>query len=313
MRTAEKPAASRKGATKPSVQYELVLVTDSIAKFWLEHNAHNNRGPKPRKIKQYAHDMLTGNWLPETGDNIKITSDPWVDPEDGEHRTDERMIDGGQRMRAVRLAAETKPDVEVEMTFAFGVPYEAIYVTDTGSARTFADGLGFKERPNRNSLGAIVRRVWMWDQGNFVGMGGSNTPFIDPTMKDLHDLEEQDIPGFNAATSRGLDVRGRRIGNPTAAGTAFYVLNRIDPNDANAFFDQLISGANVPGESPILALRDRLIAAHQTNNRARTLTTVQQLYLILRAWNAFRKDETMTRSALILPPKLVNARFIKPI
>lgn len=311
MPTATKRIDPTKAPEGEGLRHVTCLVNAKEARFWLDHNAPNNRGPKNRKMKSYAHDMLEGNWR-LTGEAIGITEDEWVDA-DLEPRRDPRMIDGGQRMRSLLLAAEKDPEIEVKFTFAWGLPYDAIFVTNTGSARTFADGLGFKGRTNRNNLGAIVRRVWYWDHGNYVATGGSNTPDADPTMQDLHELEEEHTPELRAATARALDFKNSSIGNPTAAGTAYYVLNRLDHEDAVAFFDQLVSGANLSERSPVLTLRNRLLMASSAHSRAQSLTTTEQLYLIMRSWNAFRLDEDL--DTLLLPPRrsITNSKFIRPV
>ncbi len=289
------------------MRFEVVDVTKSMAANWLARNVKNNRGPKRKKISAYKQDMthVPSRWL-ITGDTIKITAD-------GD------MIDGGQRMRAAREAMEENPDLKsVRMAVAFNVPYEAIYVTDKGAARTFADNLRIEEGTvNQNPAGAIVRRVYIWQQGNPADARGSNSAFVDPTDTEMLEFYRKHRSELDAATARGMDLKNKKIGNTTAAGTAFFVLREIDDPGTWAFFDHLITGADLPARSPILVLRERLLRAGQAvgrNRRARVtdvLTATEQIYFYIRAWNAYRTDEQIDR--LILPSRgITNANFPKP-
>lgn len=292
------------------VRFEIVEVTRAIAKGWLDSNVARNRAAKPRQIKRYVADMThePSRWL-ITGDTIKRTAD-------GE------TIDGGQRLRAALAAFDQRPDLKsIRMAVAFNVPFDAIYVTDKGARRTFADSLKIEEDAvNTNQAGAIVRRVHVWKQGNYADMRGSNAAFEDPTDTELLEFYRRHRGEFDAATARGRDMRDHKIGNSTAAGTAFFLLREVNDSGAWAFFDHLITGADLPAKSPILALRDRLWRAGQVRGRAGTglreqrsdaLTATEQLFLYIRAWNAFRADESLDR--LILPSKgITNRNFPKP-
>lgn len=287
------------------VEYKTVVVTARVAAYWLERNAPNNRQAKPSKIAKYARDMASGNWLP-TGDTIKVTAD-------------EVMVDGGQRMRAILRAANEYPHFKsVRMTFAFGVPYDTIRVTDTGSARNFSDILKIEEGVSQiTQVGSIVRRVFMWRKGNLIGQRGVSTVYSDPTMTELLDEYRDDRSLFDAAAARAFDLRTAKVGNGTAGGTAYCILSKVDTEGTATFFDHLVSGADLPTRSPILVLRNRLIRANVKHSlrgdRADYLTPTEQLFFYLRTWNNWRRDIPVERLQLPDNRVITNENMPQPI
>lgn len=285
---------------QPKVYVEEVDVTPRLASYWLDRNVPNNRNEKPSRIRKYARDMANGRWM-VTGDTVKIT-------------VDDEMIDGGQRMRAVlRARAEYPEFTSVKMLFARNVPYRAILVTDQGAGRTFADVLKIEDAINQNQCGAIVRRVHVWKQGNPAYTRGSSSNFVDPTLTELLELYRSDRQQFDASALRGLDIRNQKIGNATAAGTAYYMLNQIDHDAANNFYDGLVSGSHSTDRDPVWVLRERLRRAHSRLDRADYLTVTEQAFFIVRAWNSYVKDEPMEKLQLPERREITNMNFPKAL
>lgn len=295
--------ASPMSANVGKKRYEDIFVTKKIAEYWLERNFERNRPEKRAQVPRYARDMAHGRWR-DTGEPVIIT------PEGV-------MIDGGQRMRAVIRAAEKWPTFKgVTLTFCFNVEQNAVTAVDTGSGRTFGDILHMEHAVNRKQAGPIVRRVWTWRQGNLVMQRGSKNSFEDPSLQDLIDYYLQDRGGFDASTSRGIDIRIHKIGNSTAAGAAHYILSHIPgaKEDAEAFFDRLVSGKHGDEDrDPVWRLRERLSRSRDKSDSLTYLDSLEQLYLIMRAWNAFRTDELIDK--LQLPPgrKITNENMPKPV
>lgn len=268
------------------MRYERVLVSPAKAENWLKRNAPNQRGPKTSKIPMYARDMASGRWNPDTGQTIKFA-------EDG------TLIDGQNRLKAVILAG-----VPIEFDVAWDVPAEAMLVIDTGAARSAADGLKIAGAAERFTAGAVVRWVINWDAGNYANLRG-NQGFA-PTHSEIWDRYQSDVGRFDAAAERSADCRKRGIGTSSALGTGFYIAHRIDAEQAHAFFDRLISGADMAEGNPVLTLRNRFIRV-----RAERLRVEEQLAMLVRAWNAVRNDETLYRVSASKGP-LTNANFPQP-
>lgn len=282
--------------------YLNVDVTKRLALQLVEANAPNNRKKKAGPVSQYKRDMMHRKW-PITGDSIKLTTDPL-------------MIDGNQRMLSLLAAMEEDPTLtHVRMAFAFNVSKEAMKVTDTGSKRTFADALRIEEVPNVTPCGAIVRRVFVWERGNYADIRGGGpglTEFARPTMTELMDRYLEDRSQFDAATHVANDMRDALNVFHQAAGTAYYILRQIDDQMAKAFFEGLVTGADLPMASPVRILRRRLERAGRRADKADMLTATEQLWLYMRAWNVLRTDEVLTRFQF--PYKgITNLNFVRPV
>jgi hypothetical protein len=280
----------------PALEIRTVLVSPDLARRWLARNAEDQRHQRQHKIEAFARDMKAGKWQ-ITGDTVKLTGSlEEVLKGTGE---DFWLIDGQHRLEAIVLA-----DVSVYLVVALNVPHGAMAVIDTGTARTFADGLRGLPISNRNETATIVRRIYKWDRGNPTGKGGGT-----PTHSELLEHFNADPDGFVAAVGRGVDVARAKVVSAGIGGTAYYLFNRVDAEYAHRFFDGLVTGANLPSSHPILAVRDRLMRG--TRRREERVTPIEQLVLLIRAWNAFRQDRTMDR-LVITKADLTTRDFPRP-
>jgi hypothetical protein len=266
------------------VRYERVKVTKRLARLLLETNVEYNRNPKVfSKVPQYTADMNEGRWDTNTGETIKITGEIV----DGEPTENSRLIDGQNRLIALKESTLS----HLWFDFAFNVKEDAFEVIDTGSSRTFADvskreGAGTE----RNVNGAVVRRVYLWDKGFRLTVGGLKGRA--PTHKQLLELWRTDKEGFHAATMRGRDVAQAKMGQAGVAGAAFYLMSRIDKDAANAFFEAVLTGANLPPGHSALWLGKKLV-----RDRAE-LDSDEQMILWCKTWNMYRKDELVDRTVV---------------
>jgi hypothetical protein len=267
------------------ITYDRVQVTPALAKKWLGMNAENNRLPKHAKIPSYARDMLTGRWNPNTGETIKFD-------ENGV------LVDGQNRLHAVIDAG-----IAVEFDVARGLPSSAMQVIDTGAARTNADVLKIAGAAERGRTASIVRWVILWDLNVFTGAAGT----IRPTNTEILDRYRQESGAFDAATRRATDCQKRGLGTGTPAGVAHFLFSRVDVESTHQFFDQYISGANLPERSAVLALRNKMARI-----RIDRLSRAEQLALFVRSWNAFRERRTVDRLQLTRSGELGNLNFPMP-
>jgi hypothetical protein len=265
--------------------YKTEVITPRDAKRLLGKNAENNRLPKESRIPQYARDMKSGRWVEGTGETIKID-------------VNGNVVDGQNRLQAVILA-----DVPITFDIAYDVPAGAMAVIDTGASRTAADAMRISGAPERMMSAAVVRWVIQWDAGSFIGHSGS----IRPTVSEILDRYLSDMDAFDAAAKRAQDCRRNGLGTGSVAGVAHYLFWRIDQEQTHQFYDQFISGANLPERASVLALRNRI--ARLRIDRA---TRSEQLALFVRAWNAFREGRPMERMMITRKGDLTNANFPQP-
>jgi hypothetical protein len=190
--------------------------------------------------------------------------------------------------------------VTVSFLVVRGLDPEAMVVMDTGTPRTFADTLKIAHTARTSQVGAVVRRVWTWKRGNYMGKGGQ----VQPTRTELMQAYRAEMSAFDTAAQRGKDVANQKLGNGTAAGTAFYLFSEIDRDAAHSFVDAVLSGANLTSDHPALTLSRKLAR--------REWDTSEQLAGWIRAWNAYRVDATLSVIVLVSRGELTNANFPQP-
>lgn len=256
--------------TEKTVHVELTTVTPKQARQWLARNIENQRQLRQRKVDQYARDMVAGHWL-MTGDTVKIT-------------TGSQLIDGQHR-----LAAVIQADIPVQMLVAYDVSPDVMPVVDAGVPRSFTDALATRGTRERMLLGSVVRRIWHWERGNYLAMGGGMDV---PSNAELLERYDKDPAAFDTAAQRGADAARAHLGIGSAAGSAFFLFSAIDHERAHQFFDQYLSGANLGARNPILALRNRIVRLGIDDPHMRGR---EQLALFVRAWNAWREDRMLDR------------------
>ena len=268
-----------------SLTYKRELITPQRARQLLASNAENNRNPKTAKIPQYARDMMEGHWDSNTGETIKVD-------------TEGVLIDGQNRMHAVVMAGTA-----VYFDVVYDVPRAAMRVLDSGATRTAADKMKIFGAHDRFRAAAIIRWAIMWDAKVFLGRGGR----FNPTHSEILARFESEPAAFDQATRRATDCQSRGLGTGAPIGVAHYLFDRIDPERTHQFFDQYISGANLPERSPVLVLRNRM--GRRRDDRT---TAPEQLALFIRAWNFFRKDEPTSQLIIVGSGKLTNDNFPMP-
>lgn len=271
---------------------EAVQIGPNMARQFLAKNHPNNRKPKENKIRSYAADMKAGLWVYPTGEQVKFDDEGF-------------MIDGQNRMEAVILA-----ETSVLFDVIYDLPSKAKYVLDSGAGRSYADALAFQGVANRNNVGAVVRWIMAWERG-FPRISGGH---VQPTHGEMEIRRTQEPLEFEASTLRGLDVSRQKVTNAAAAGTAHFLLSHIDKEQAEMFFDELVSSVPSQGDPmrwepghPVLELRNRLIRGSKRDSRQ------DKLALIIRGWNAWREGRKLGQVILTTDPKgLTNENFPKP-
>jgi hypothetical protein len=267
-----------------------VSVTPDDAEWLIGRNAENNRNKKEVVIIRYARDMRAGRWLDKTGETVKIDPEGW-------------MIDGNNRMHAVVASGTTQV-----FDIAWNVPNDRMLVIDGNSPRSVSDDFRIHQVRDRFLGASLVRWAIGFEKGNYVNHGGRLTP-TRPEMRERYMLEPQT---FDRAITYGRSTWQHIKGiNATTAAMAYWLFAKIDESKAEDFFDSLITGIDLPATSPIYAVRNRL-----TSNQSRPLKRTEQLVLLIKAWNLFRRGDDAPVSGRILvgsKAPVSNENFPKPI
>lgn len=256
----------------PQITTEMVSVDAAMAHQWLRHQ-NANRKLRPGRVSEFARDMLKRNWR-VTGEALKF------DPEGS-------LLDGQHRLAAVLEAAEVEPDISVLMLVVRGVPREAQDVMDTNSRRTGADQFKIKGYANYAALAAATKWSIVWERGALYADRDSRTV----THSDQLEFVQAN-PRLEEITALAAP-KYKFIYMPLGfIITSWWVLDRIDDDQAQWFFDRLADGVNLPDLHPILALKNSLITLRMQKSN---MPADVYMSMVMRTWNAVREGKTMQK------------------
>lgn len=251
----------------------------------LESNSANYRPLKPSLIEKYAGDMsaVPTRWH-FTGDAIKFDQQG-------------RLADGQNR-----LSAQVKCGATIRWAVIRDLPPEATMVMDTGKARTAADHLQHGGHPHSVNLAATARRILMDTTAGRKATGVS--------VAEINDLVNSDPHLVRIATVLINDVpyAARTLATSMVISYAWWRLHKVDPYRAAEFFTKLDSQADLPVNSPILALSKRLLVMKRERGHGQVVNN-ERIATIIYAWNAWIRDEPRT---LLRTVSRKNGQIIMP-
>lgn len=253
-----------------TIHMEVVTVDAQLAKEWLGRNRDNRNQSRVNSAR-----ITRAMELAE----FKFIGDPIRFSQTG------RLLDGQHRLKAIVDTGASQT-----MLIMTGFEDEAQMYMDQGKARQAADQLRIAgvTKSNMNNWAAVARLVIRWDAGDVMGdMLIASNPEVVAFCEEHHDEMAAAIAAAKAQYKRV----GARV---TAAGAVHFFANRIDHDLCARFFRQLASGEDLSNGNPIFALRDTLLR-RKTTDRFRLN---EEIVLFVRAWNAARKGEVLTRLQL---------------
>jgi hypothetical protein len=258
-----------------------VQITPDLAARLLARNTRN-RHQSPSQVAFYARQISEGRW--------QRNPQPILVDSDG------HLLDGQHRLAAV-IEADTPIWAKVE----HGVSPDLMQVVDTGKSRTMGDLLvmaGACYGSAANTYAAILRRCIAWEKytNPFSGMqgGASGTWGARPSNAEgLDAMKRYPADEIERAVKRAHLIHRAEIrGGDAVWGTLLLRFARLDEEATIDFVQSLVSGAELPANSPILALRNRL----QHYRGPRNAIPVEEIAsMIIRAWNAYRRRTPLTR------------------
>jgi hypothetical protein len=248
-------------------QVEIVAVTPELAAKWLKQNTHN-RALRKRAISDYARDMAAGQWR-LNGEAIKFA-------------TDGTLLDGQHRLHAVVEAAVAIPFMVVT-----GLAGETQETMDAGRKRTAADAFSLRGESHATVLAAVLKRIWMWNQGDYKFRNNSV-----PTTAECAALLNERPEIYRSVEIAVRTHQAFRYMPQSVVGTAHHVFSRIAVDEAVWFFARVGDGAELSSGHPILALRNRVMTDRAESRKA---PDYQHMAYLVRAWNAVRSDRPLTR------------------
>ena len=268
-----------------AVKAKLMTITPKRATEWLEASEAN------RKLKQAHIDRLVGiitrgEWDPNNGETIKISSSGGV--VDGQHR----------------LWAIVEANKSVRALVAFNVPSGSFDTIDSGVGRSGLDTLivdGVRtgvERKYASILSASAKMLYALERAGsmpkLLAHGGRFPARVE--NKHVLDIVMRRPELYESALFVGSLPHVKGIHKSTMV-FLHVVFNKKHSEKAQRFMERLYSGEELSKGSPILALRNKLLAL-QGHRGAINGHGFQKfvIAITIKAWNAYRKN----RSAKVL-------------
>lgn len=259
------PAALGKSAPQRTdkSRMELVWITPSIAKKWLECNTEN-RPMGAQKLAEVKRSLELGLWT-VNGETIKFC--------------ELNILRDGQ----TRLTAIVESGVAAWCWVCYDLDPKVFDTIDQGRNRNLGQLLAIRKRRNYNALAHAIRTVYQLSEDIKAESGGF-VPRVGLTiLEDRPDIEQS------------LDfVFGVGIKDVLSVGTAaalHYLMRKVDPERADAYWEALGTGVITNQRSPIRVVRDMLLR-NRGENGDRRLTPTHQMAIVIKGWRLYVEGRT---------------------
>jgi hypothetical protein len=255
------------------MQTEIIKVTPSMARMWLEKNHMRQRNVLPTHVNHLAQQMAAGQW--------QLNGEPVIFDEDG------NVIDGQHRLYAI-----IQSGTEQMMLVVSGIESRAFLTINTGRSRTAANVLAINGIKNFSLIATVVTGVWNYRRALTTneGKGGSLNSTARPSRQDVLEEYEKNAEDYQHAAHLAMKCKHLVGPGPTAIVAALAIIDGSqDTEVVNMFFDLISTGINIEHNSPVYRLRERLI-----KNKG-GMSKLSQHHLVLltaRAWNLFACEKT---------------------
>lgn len=259
----------------PKMTAEIMTITPEIAQQWLNQTTVSNRDVKPSILSRLVRDIESGRFECN-GESIVLNGDGSI-------------LDGQHRLQACAATGRSITSVVVR-----GVPTETMPSFDSGPGRSHSDAIKIAGIATNSSAGAAIKLVYRYDNDLFPRAPGiSNREMVEmasgayaPVVRSLEFVLENDL------------TRQWVITSVTVACHAIF--KKIDPQMADAFIRELITGEGSHIDSPTYRLRERLLRAKMGQAKRDKVTLVQSFAFMIKAWNAVRKGTEYTAAHMRL-------------
>lgn len=236
---------------------------------WLLAGNEGNRTFSETSAMKYSKDMSAGRW-PENGDGFSIA------------KTGE--LNNGQH----RLVAIIHSGVTIMTNVTVGLSRASRSTNDIGLGRTLANVLTMEGVDNASAAAASTRLIIGWEESNSTAI----RPARETTNLQVQERIETDPAIMESVRYSVSTKRARGILSPSQVGFIHYVLSKKSP-DALRFMNALMTGAD--GERGLDVTDVRYIARERLNKDSRILKAQERIEIVFRAWNLWRKGETVTK------------------
>lgn len=259
----------------PGVFTGYVTFTPERSKSALENNTRN-RNIKMTQLEELTEQMKNGNWDENVG---TITFDK------------NGVISNGQH----RFESSVKTGITFRNLVTYGVSDRTQHYTDRGASRKLEDDFSIDKLKNSKNLSTITRTHYLINAKQFsvkaiITKVKTASCVPDSVLYDyFYENKTEIIRLERLYANTYLKVKLLKIGE--VLKTLVLLFDRINSEDAYRFWEKLGKGYSEIEDDPIMLLRSRL-AKHADNNQNK-LTQPTIAALIIKAWNAYERGETV--------------------
>lgn len=274
--------------TPPHFDDRWEFVTPQKAADLLAQGTEHERALSPDRVRQYAHYMTEGRWDVSVASRIEYTGDG-------------RRRNGQHRLQAVLRASGADPSFGgIWMEFRHGIAAGSVKYIDIGQSRSRGHRLAQQGISDVNVYAAILGRAVAWDAGfrmpGFYRTGGEADVEAEEAYRLAHHSELTEAVAFGTHITSG---RTPRTASSSIYGFAYYLLSRLDQEEARDYLTKLALGEGIYRGSAVWVARDNLLSLRE-GKRTKVLGDVM-LYYIVAGWILQRSNPTARRSIIRLP------------
>ncbi len=257
--------------TDHSRRVERLVITPAIAKMILDDRNPTNRAVKKGQVAFLVDQLKKGLWK-ENGETLIFDADG--DLLDGQHRLTACVISG----------------ISFATLVSFGMPSEVYTTIGRSVKRGPADDLHINGERHAKDLAAALSLLAMEEVGRLAAFANPDQYFDPMRVLARHPNIRE---GVVFARQRQGIFKTLSFSTRVLA-FCYYRFHQVDPAKAPIFFDQLLHGVGLTADSPVLALRNRLLQLERHRSTvARVRPPIQELMaLMIKAFNLYRKNKS---------------------
>lgn len=252
-----------------TIETRVVFITPKLAQDILDDRNTTNRKISKPNLRFLIKEIESGNWH-MNGDSIRFNSEGV-------------LTDGQHRLLAIVKTGQTLPFVVIT-----GLDAEVFKTIDVGRKRTGSDVMSIEGIKNSNQVAAITKFIYAFRVGKYSENRATHRTLSNVELIDYYYTLDEIDKSISFYNQYGRKAQG--LLSPSIIGGFHFLMSEIDGEQANEFLSKVCTGVGLEDNSPMTALRNKLIKAKVDKNYK--LTNLELLSNIVYAWNKFRKGQT---------------------
>jgi len=250
---------------------EMIVITPDIALAYLGMN-NGNRPLNELHVSNLAGAMTRGEWM-FNGDSIRMTKSG-------------KLIDGQHRLNAI-----IKCGLPQKIMVVTGLDDDAFLTIDCGRARGAQDSLAIQGYQATTTLATTARYLLNIISGtslcNQTGRSKSTSTQVLNVIKKYPDLQ--------TSAKYGASKKARKYFGPALLSFCHYWFIKHDYVAGTCFFQEIESGDYSYKNSPVLALKEKLVDNAVSNKK---LQRDEKAAYVFAAFNKYMEEAQVKRISL---------------